>query len=215
MGKKIVALSVLLASLCAVRTAEGIPYTGSITYEFEGEGGRILSGTIDFGVFDREVDTFAYTPPGEGRYIYAYQIKNDEGSLQEAVGYFAILLGGAPFDDLGSDVHENDMEALEPSAEYFLEETGNIVFEFKSEPEEGSLLGDDNLEPGMHSYILMYTSDNDWVAGSFQIKGGDIGDYNPPSPIPDQVTSESAPEPATILILGMGAGTALLVKRKS
>jgi hypothetical protein len=208
MRKKIVALSVFLAGLYAVQTAGGTPYTGSIDYEFLGAGGRILSGTIDFGVFDREVDSFAYTPPGEGKYIYAYQIKNDEGSLQEAVGYFAILLGGAPFDELGSDVHVNDTEAVEPSAEYFLEETGNIVFEFKSEPEEGELLGDDNLEPGMHSYILIFTSNNDWVPGSFQMKGGDLGDYEPPSPVP------TIPEPATILILGMGAGAALIMKRR-
>lgn len=208
MRKKIVALSVLLAGLCAVQTAGGTPYTGSTDYEFSGEGGRILSGTIDFGVFDREVDTFAYTPPGEGRYIYAYQIKNDEGSLQEAVGYFAILLGGAPFDGIGSDVWETDTQAVEPSAEYFVESTGDVVFEFKSDPEEGELLGDDNLEPGMHSYILMFTSNNDWVPGRFQMKGGDLGDYEPPSPVP------TIPEPATILILGMGACTTLITKRR-
>ena len=204
MGKKIVALSVLLAGLCAVQTARGA-YTGSIKYKYP-PGEPQLFGHIDFGVFDRQTDNFAYTPPGDGRYIYAYQIYNDQDSI-EAVGYFAILLAGAAFDGIGSDAHVNDTEAVEPSSAYLVDSTGKLVFEFKSVPEGGPLLGEDILEPGMHSYILMFTSDNDWVPGSFQIKGGDLGDYEPELPV--------VPEPATILILGMGAGTALIMKRRT
>jgi hypothetical protein len=211
MGKKIVALSVLLVGLCTTQTARAIPYTGSVTYEFLGEGGKVLSGTIDFGVFDKETDDFAYTPPGEGRYIYAYQIKNDQGSAQEAVGYFAILLQGASIDGIGSDVWETDTEAVEPS-ETYLDDEGDAVFMFQSEPEEGSLLGDDNLGPGMHSYILIFTSENDWVPGDYEISGGGLGNRETPTPVPP--TEPEVPEPATILILGIGASIALAKKRR-
>jgi len=210
MRKKIVTLSVLLACLCAAQSASGIPYTGSTDYSVvDPETGRTLSGTIDFGVFDRQVDDFAFTPPGEGRYIYAYQIFNDQGDIQEAVGYFAILLEGAPTDGIGADAWEGDTLAVEPT-NFGIDSLGDAVFHFKStDPNTGLLLGEDILQPGGHSYVLIFTSDNDWKPGEYEIRGGGLTNRET-----DFVPTDT-PEPATILILGMGAGMGLLVKRKS
>ncbi len=207
MRKKIVALSMLLALTCAAQTASGLPYTGTVEYNFS-EGGRVLSGHIDFGVFDTEVDYFGLTPPGDGQYIYAYQIFNDQGSAQEAVGYFAVLLGGAAVDGVGTDFWQGDTAAVEPNRAFFDDE-GDAVFLFQEANTEGdSLLNEETLKPGMHSCVIMFTSDNDWQAGDYQISGGGLGSHETVFPGP-------TPEPATIFILAMGAGTAFVVKKKS
>ncbi len=215
MGKKIVALCVLAVVLCSVQVANGLPYTGSVYYDFT-DGERILSGRVDFGVFDRQVDGFALTPPGDGRYIYAYQIWNDQGNAQEAVGYFSILLEGAVVDGIGSEALGSDQTAVEPSHEEIYR--GDAVFLFQIfDFSSGSFLGNDFLDPGAHSYLLMYTSDSDWVAGDYDIGGGGLGDYDPDFSVspPGEEPPVETPEPATIFILGMGAVSALVMKRKS
>jgi hypothetical protein len=221
MGKKFVVLSLLLAGLCYVQPANGIPhYSGSTDYYFDDtETGMVLSGTIEFAVFDTEVDSFAITPPGDGRYVYVYQIWNDddEGDFQETVGYFAVLLEGAPVDGIGSDKLINDTEAMEPSESRFDSYDGDAEFWFKLfDPQQG-LSGEDFLEPGRHSYVLMFTSDNDWTDGEFEIEGGGLGNRTTYKPVPDsgETDSEAAttPEPATIFILGMGASIALVKKK--
>jgi hypothetical protein len=212
MGKKIVALSVLAVVLCGVQVANGLPYTGSVYYDFTDDG-RILSGRIDFGVFDRQVDTFAATPPGDGRYIYAYQIWNDQGNAQEAVGYFSILLEGAIVDGIGSEALGGDQTAVEPSHEDF-DPDGDPIFLFQIfDSTSGSIVGIDYLDPGAHSYILIFTSDSDWVAGDYHIGGGGLG-YQYPLLAPEGEPPTETPEPATIFILGMGAVSALVMKRK-
>jgi hypothetical protein len=216
MVKKVVVLSILLVGFCAVQSASGVPhYSGNTDYYFE-DSGKILSGTIEFAVFDTEVDSLPVTSPGEGRYLYAYQIWNDEGDAQEAVGYFSVLLGGATVDGIGSEALTNDTEGMEPSESRFADHDGDAEFWFRLFVPQQGLSGEDLLEPGRHSYILMFTSDNDWVAGEYEIEGGDLGNHETDFPSPPGSGSESestTPEPATILILGMGASIALM-KRK-
>ena len=184
-------------------------YDGSTFYDEDlGEFGR-LSGRIDFAVYDTETyaDEFigdgGFEAPGDRQYIYAYQIFNDEEFSEAAVNYFAIfgidgrLLSEPSITGLSS---QNDSqgdfpteEGVAPSDGYFDDIESKVVWEFE----------DGYLEAGDHSWLLVFSSDQSWVEGDYEIKGVE-GSF-PVAPI-------SNPEPATLLLLTAGGGL-LLTKR--
>jgi hypothetical protein len=165
-------------------------YEGSTTYSIVTEDG-ILFGRIDFAVYDTWTypDEFigedGFENPTDDRYIYVYQIFNDEIYSDEEVAYFALLdIEEAPVDGTSSQDDLND--GVEP-ADY----PDEGVWDF-----EGSFIYD-----GDHSDFLVLTSDTGWVPGSYEIStgGSDV-------PVPD------IPEPASIVLLGT-AGLLIFVKR--
>ena len=165
-------------------------YEGSTTYSIVTEDG-ILFGRIDFAVYDTWTypDEFigedGFENPTDDRYIYVYQIFNDEIYSDEEVAYFALLdIEEAPVDGTSSQDDLND--GVEP-ADY----PDEGVWDF-----EGSFIYD-----GDHSDFLVLTSDTGWVPGSYEIStgGSDV-------PVPD------IPEPASIILLGT-AGLLIFVKR--
>jgi hypothetical protein len=174
-------------------------WSGHRIYE---EGGYNV--LVEFAVYDtlggnEFVDVGGFTAPGEGQYIYAYQIWN-HADAQEDVGYFGIFgSGGTSINEslisgLGS---ENDNEGgVEPSYHGFDSDRSRIFWEFIS----------DDLDPGVHSYFLVFSSDLAPVAGDYEVsKPQDRGTLG----VPDD---GHTPEPGTLALLGIGALT--IIRRK-
>lgn len=184
-------------------------YDGSTFYDEDlGEFGR-LSGRIDFAVYDTETftDEFigddGFEAPGDRQYIYAYQIFNDDEFSEAAVNYFAIfgidsrLITESSIIGLDSQNDTQDdfptEEGVAPSDGYFDDIESKIVWKFE----------DGYIEAGDHSWMLVFSSDQSWVEGDYEIKG--VENPFPVAPI-------SNPEPATLLLLATGGGL-LLTKR--
>jgi len=172
--------------------------------------GRVLSGHVDFTVYD----TTNLELPGEtalgaewekpGKYIYAYQIWNGGGVLNEEVLYFAVFnkTSGVPLDVDFKNI--SSIEDTSPSGSG-VEPTGvdltvdhlEVIWKFQGEaPGEAILLAGD------HSWFLMFSSDSSPVVGDFRIESSEL-------------PSTHAPEPATIALLGIGGALMFTKRRKS
>jgi hypothetical protein len=156
-----------------------------------------LRGRIDFSVYDtltypdEFIGSDGYIAPGDGRYIYAYQIFNDyEGNSEESVAYFAPL--GLEMDYVfGIGSQEDPADGIAPTEQYFFDEDddgfGEAVWDF-GYFEAGQILA------GEHSQFLVYSSDIDWQVMNYYIGG--------PEPIP---------EPATLILFALGG---LIIRRR-
>lgn len=215
--RKIGLLSLLLVAALFVQDASAslLPFStsgdaegwqGSRSYSYNVVGYGIVSGRVYFTVYDTENLVLEgeialddeWTMPG--RYIYAYQIFND----QEAVLSFAIFNEIA---GVSLDVDEEDIGSLEDIPDSGVERTaieltaGNlqVIWEFEE-------FGAGILDGGEHSYFLLLSTDGAPVVGDFEIKALKEGDL----PVPPEI-----PEPATITLLGIGAAMLLGKRRKS
>ncbi|MHC4195523.1 MAG: PEP-CTERM sorting domain-containing protein [Planctomycetota bacterium] len=208
-GKTILILSVLLTvtSLAADAFAsiteilpESSHYQGRSYYGLYANDG-ILSGRIDFAVYDTAAANQGgwgdRDNPGQGRYVYAYQILADEYSTVP-VEFFGILgIGeGAIADDDDIDSQDDlSGEAIEPTESYFNSSLSKAFYEF----EDGLLLADE------HSWFLVISSNQDWQAGTYTFDKTASDEV----PIPE----EPIPEPVTIVLFGLG-GTLFLIKHR-
>lgn len=169
-------------------------YEGSTYYDFTTDDG-FLRGRIDFAVYDtlggNEFLNAGYEAPGDGQFIYVYQIFNDYPLSDEAVAYFTLLgISETAIDAIGS---EDPGSGVEPSDAYCA--LSEAVWEF-----------DDGLiYAGEHSWFLILTSNNGWVPGEYEIKMAEDSDL----PVPD------VPEPATFAMFAAAAGAIILKKRKN
>jgi hypothetical protein len=204
MTKKIRLFTLLLAAALFAQDAsatlepilESSYYDGFVFYYEDG-----LFGRIDFAVYDTSVEEnnheyldIGITKPGDGQYIYAYQIFNDYSFSAESVAYFALLGINGDSIDIDSITSQEDPESgIEPGGAYLNEDDFKIVWEFDGDA--GYIIA------GEHSWFLIFSSDNDWVAGSYEIKGPD----DVPVPVP---------EPATVALLGIGSMLILLKRRR-
>lgn len=197
--KRIVFAGLIFVAAAFIQTADAalelLPessyYEGSITPEPIITGDGVLFVRIDFAVYDTwdYPDEFigedGFENPTNDRYIYVYQIFNDEIYSDEEVAYFALLgIENAPVSGTGS---QDDLNGGVEPADY----PDEGVWDF-----EGSFIYD-----GDHSVFLVLTSDTPWVPGSYEISAGgsDV-------PVPD------IPEPASIVLLGT-AGLLVFAKR--
>jgi hypothetical protein len=176
---------------------ESSHYDGSLFYDLPYDDG-FLRGRIDFAVYDTElypdeyVGAGGYPVPGDGRYVYAYQIFNDYEASDVAVAAFAIL--GIAEETIGAIGSEADPESgVEPTEEYL--DAGEGVWQFR----------DALVYAGDHSYFLVLTSDNDWVEGTYRIEGPESDVL----PAPDTI-----PEPSVIVLLGGGFLFAFATRRR-
>ena len=204
MTKKIRLFSLLIAATLFAQDASATlapmlesSYHDGFVFYYEGD----FFGRIDFAVYDTLDDEYGdeymdvgITKPGDGQYIYAYQIFNDYYSSIESIAYFALLGINGDSIDIDSITSQEDPEnGIEPGGAYLNEDDYKIVWEFDGDA--GYVIA------GEHSWFLIFSSDNDWTAGSYEIKGPDD------VPIP-------VPEPATVALLGIGSMLMLLKRRR-
>lgn len=166
-------------------------YGGSVYYD---EGG--LQGRIDFAVYDTthalygdEYQQNGLEQPGDGQYIYAYQIFNDYAASEDAVTYFALLgADGAAIDLASIGAQQDPQLGIAPGAAYFDAGGSRVVWEFNGT--------DGYVMTGEHSWFLVFSSAHGPTQGDFEIGA------------PGQLVVP-APEPCTILLLGLGAAAAI------
>lgn len=209
MGKirKIVYLCLLLFATALVQNASAtvLPsssyadghWQGSRFYDIDVISGGSLLGRIDFAVYDtwggnEFVEVGGFTAPGDGRYIYAYQIFNDHPLSEEAVAYFSVFaLSGDPMDayegTIGSEEDAPD-SGIEAGSAYFTESNLQAVW----------LFNDQVLTTDEHSWFLIFSSDSEPVAGNYEISAGEF---------------PAVPEPCTLALFGLG-GAMMFIRRK-
>jgi hypothetical protein len=161
-----------------------------------------LRGRIDFAVYDTEHPEYGneyldngLEMPGDGQYIYAYQIFNDYPVSEEAVAYFALLDINGDSIDIDSISSQEDPEVgIAPGEEYFDGGESKVVWEFNG--------SDGYIIVGEHSWFLVFSSNHDWVKGDYEIRG--------PAEVPVPM-----PEPATIALLGLGSIPILMRRRRT
>jgi hypothetical protein len=209
MTRRIGLLSVLVVATLLAQTASAAIYLPESSY-YQGEtfySNDFLRGRIDYAVYDTDlypnefIGDDGYEAPGEGRYIYAYQIFNNYSVSVDSVAYFSLLgMGGAPID--GIDARDDGSDGIAPSDQYIGSSEALAVWEFKDDE-----FGDALLLAGDHSWLLVLSSANDWVRGDYEIKPAEGG---PPVPGGEP----HVPEPATVTLLGIGGVLAFIRRRR-
>ena len=211
--RKIGLLSLLVVATLFVQNASAtlapiLPdssyYDGYVFYEEEVGPGVFLQGRIDFAVYDtegengNEFENAGFETPGTGRYIYAYQIFNDYDYFsEEAVAYFAILdIDGALIDEAlvnGTSSQDDGEGGIAPA------ENSPRAWTWKEESDGGY----GYILAGEHSSFLVFSSDQDWTEGDYDIRGP--GQDNLVVPLP---------EPSTIAFLGIGGALTTCMRRR-
>ena len=137
--------------------------------------------------------------PGTGQYIYAYQIFSHPFIGDEVVAHFAILdIYGNPIDGTlmsSTGAQDNGEGGIAPMP--IVSETQGV---WKWTFEGGY------ISQGEHSYLLVFSSSQDWVKGSYEIGGPEEGDF--PVPLPE------LPEPAMITLLAIGGVLMMCARRR-
>ena len=189
---------VILMTNTAGATLSSSYHDGSTIYSTE-DG---LLGQIDFAVYDLDDATssseYAATgleTPGEGQYVYAYQIFNSFFSQGVGVAHFSIQ------DAEGNPIHESLMNGTTA----YDDDAGGIAPDPIPSETEGAwkwTLDGGYIAAGEHSWFLVFSSENDWEAGGYEISGA------PADPL-----SVPTPEPGTVMLLGAG-GVWILARRR-
>jgi hypothetical protein len=219
---------VMTAGAALTSLPDSSHYSGTSYYQVSPSNGKVQTGRVEFAVYDTQtyqnefVGTDGFTKPGTGRYVYAYQIfnYNEYGAASTSVPYFVIQSLGANAVTSNNNIGtRNDATGGVNATSYSLSTntstsgtpavtttTTSVVFAF------------DNgiLAAGENSWYLVMSSDQDWVKGTYSMETPKNGDIPQPEGTASQTPSQSntpvAPEPASLLLMGLGAVT--LLKRK-
>lgn len=147
---------------------------------------------LDYAVYDTTLtaDALALDAPGEGRYIYAYQVFNVSYS-SSAIGFLSLY-------------------GIEEGAITSIENVGSVEDDGGIEPTDNTLnstktiatyeFANGDLVVGENSWFLTIRSDGKPKAGTFTLSAPTDDD----AVVPDDDSSE-VPEPATLGMLLLGA----------
>jgi len=200
-------------------------YDGYVYYgeEVEVTAGNFsyMQGRINFAVYDTtagnewEMAGPDFSNPGNGKYVYAYQIYNDYDEYSEVpIQAFSVLGldGDAISVDTGSIGTHEDARGGQDASGTSSTDT-SVTWNFNGPSDY--IIGTDE-----HSFYLIFSSNSDWVAGDYSLDA-----YDPLFVVPggegdgivtgDEgvVEGVSVPEPVTVALLGLG-GLVAVIKRK-
>jgi len=203
--RKFELLSLLLGATLFMQNASAGPVEFFLPESSHYQGRTYYStGRIDFAVYDTSGgNEFAdFEAPGDGQYIYAYQIFCDDTSA-DVVDYFGIVgigenaLGEPVNDNIGS-VDDLTGEGIQPDDPYITSSTtyGTMgVWEFTN----GLLIG------GKHSYFLVLRSEYNWTSGRYTFD----------KTLAEELSLPGSPEPGMLTLLGIGGAIMFTKRRKS
>ena len=228
--KKVILLSLLAMALILVSQAsaametllpssslyDGYTYYGE-TITMQDGSTSYMQGRIDFAVYDTQAGNewatvTGYENPGNGRYVYAYQIFNNyEGYSEVPIQAFSVFgLNGADISVIAGSVQtaEDPLGGHDVSDTVLSDTTVTWNFSFVD------LDNDYTIGTDGHSFFLIFSSDYGWTKGDYSLEA-----YNPEFPVAPggdaSATGDNVvPEPITVALLGLGGLIAVVRKRK-
>ena len=221
-SKKVIWLSLLVTALMLASQASATLYEDALlpasalydgyTYYGEEVDGSYMQGRIDFAVYDTTAGNewatiTGYDNPGNGKYVYAYQIFNDyEGASQVPIQAFSVFgLDSAEISVIAGSVGtEEDPLGGQDASDTALSDT-TVTWNFTYGATDYTIGTDE------HSFFLIFSSDYSWTKGDYSLEA-----YNPEFPVAPGGTATGGnvvPEPITVALLGLG-GLVAFAKRK-
>ena len=223
-SKRIIWLSLLLTALMLASQASATLYEDALlpastlydgyTYYGEEVNGSYMQGRIDFAVYDTTAGNewatiTGYDNPGNGRYVYAYQIFNDyEGYSEVPIQAFSVFgLNSANISVIAGSVGtEEDPLGGQDVSDTALSDT-TVTWNFAYGAVDYTIGTDE------HSFFLIFSSNSGWTKGDYSLTpysadfpvapGGDV----------NATSGNIVPEPITVALLGLG-GLVAVAKRK-
>lgn len=195
--KRFVFLALLILTVFCSQSAWALLtssyYDGRVFYNDTDEA---IAGWIDFAVYDTDLGTEyqdnGIEMPGEGRYIYAYQIFQHFSSESDLTEFSVLDMAGNLLSESlinGTSAQDDGDGGIEPLPS---DTQGVWTWAFED--------GSGYISASEHSYLLVFSSDENLTKGTYEIKGSGI-------PVP-------VPEPTTIAILALGSVMLTMRNRK-
>lgn len=161
-----------------------------------------LFGRVDFAVYDTTNEQngwfgAGFEAPGEGQYIYAYQVFSSPLS-SSAIESFAVFDNEEDpliVDETSIGSQDDSEGGIKPNYEAFISSNTRAIWEFEA-----------GFFPATaHSWFLVFSSDSNWVPGSYDIQ-----------PVVSEelsVPGATTPEPATLTLFTL-ASLMMFVRRR-
>ncbi len=204
----LISLSAILVMFLLLSSADALPVDGAlsgwepdtISFDYTYDG-RTLSGLIEYAVYDNWPGNW----PEVEHYYYAYHITNSPLSDVAVDSFSLSIFGDVTVGGIGYDGYGVDEDGKEAFA-YFSPDIGapqSAIFLFMPAPyAEGA------IDPGEESLNLLFTSPFAPTTGYGVIEGGGIGTMVSGLATP-------LPEPATILLLGIGGALVTMMRNRN
>lgn len=224
-------LSLLLTALMLVSQASATLYKDALLpastlydgYTYYGEQvdngngtSSYMQGRIDFAVYDTTAGnewatTTGYDNPGNGKYVYAYQIFNDyKGYSEVPIQAFSVFgLNSANISVIAGSVGtEEDPLGGQDASDTALSDT-IVTWNFTYL----NLDNDYTIGTDGHSFFLIFSSNYGWTKGDYSLTAYSADFPVAPGGDVSAISGNVVPEPITVALLGLG-GLVAVAKRK-